>query len=177
MTSHPYSLLIGPNFWQVLGLYERRVLLLGVRGSSICELYEWSNTYTDKGKPDKKKTNMIWVVKKQIHWGCSNFVAFRQLNSRVQFLINLVLQAPNWEKLDKSFFFKQKQQKVASEFAVTMTTSESVPTETGCQKISHKIWGKVGRFQLLRINYLKDTKEKPHGGAHCPPPPPPPQVR
>ena len=34
---------------------------------------------------------------------------------------------------------KQKQQNVASEFAVTMAASESVPTQTVCQKISHKI--------------------------------------
>ena len=52
-----------------------------------------------------------------------------------------------------------------------MVTSESVPTQTGWQKIPHKIWGKVGRFQLLRIDYLKYTKVKPHGG-HCPPLPP-----
>ena len=72
---------------------------------------------------------------------------------------NIVLQAPNW-----GFFKLLKQQKVATEFAVTMATSESVPTQTGYQKIPHKIWGKFGRFQLLRINYLKDSKEKLHGG-------------
>ena len=33
---------------------------------SICKLCEWSNTYTDQRKLDKKKADTIRVVKKQI---------------------------------------------------------------------------------------------------------------
>ena len=49
-----------------------------------------------------------------------------------------------------------------------MATSKGVPTQTEYQKIPYKIWGKVGKFQLLKINYLKDTKEKPRA-AIAPP--------
>ena len=37
--------------------------------------------YMDKRKLDKKKTDTICIVKKQICWGCSSFVASRQLSS------------------------------------------------------------------------------------------------
>ena len=84
--------------------------------------------------------------------------------------INLVLQAPNWGKLNKSFLTKTAKSSIW--ICCYHGNEQKCTNSNWMPKVPHKIWGKVGRFQLLRINYLKDTKEKPHGGPHPPPPPP-----